>query len=235
MVEENKKVTKEELKRQAKVRRGLLKAVALTVGLNGAVAGHAEAKTVSEPEPQGIEVTYEPQSNVRSSEKTVTLEQAAAIARASSKGEANVSENRAPDDVSYRTQQEYMTADEYAEAHGLVYSARLSRGLDRYGDGKSFFGYAGAYINPYSEGHSDQVIFLPNDLFYNRNLIRSTSLGYAQAQQSEKTDMYFPNKYVRYNDRDVRGTTKTERNIRKAVRIADDVLRIIDVVGGHRR
>lgn len=228
MVEENKKETKEALKRQAKAKRGLLKAVTLAVGLNGAVAGHAEAKTYDDPEPQGVEVTYEPQSNIRSSEQTITMEQAEAIARASA--------NERADDASYRTQQDVMTPDEYADAHGLIYDARLSRGLDRYGDGRSFFGYAGAYINPYAEMSNEQVVFLPNDMFYNKNAIRNTSLGYAQASQEGRTDMYFPNKYQRHYEGVGRRYPEAGRKVRKAVRVIEDVIDIVNVIGaGNRR
>ncbi len=216
MVDENKKKERERLKRRLKAQRNMLKTMTVAVGLSGAVAGHAETNNFKDPEPQAIEITQESQTDLFDTQNTISYEDAVAMAGGGA-------------------EQDYMTADEYAAAHGLVYSSRLSRGLDHYGDGRTFDGYAGAYVNPYAEMSNEQVIFLPNNMLYNRDRIRSTSMAYAQASQEGRTDMYFPNKYARQFERGVRVNPEVGRKVRKAVRVAENVLDIINTVGGHRR
>ncbi|MBR5599380.1 MAG: hypothetical protein IKW39_04990 [Alphaproteobacteria bacterium] len=216
MSEEEKKELKENIKKQIKKSKSALKAAVLTVGLSGVVAGPtatAATKTNEDAFPQGVEATYEPQANVNDVEGTILFEDAMSMA-----GEG---------------EQYYQTPEDYVRENGLIYDARLSRGLSRHGDGKNFAGYYGAFINPYAELSNEQVVFLPNDML--RNKIRHTSVDYALASQAQKTDMYFP----KHNDRfgPAHGPvhqSETGRKVRKAARVVNEILYTIDRIGHSR-
>ncbi len=70
-----------------------------------------------------------------------------------------VYEERQPEVVNYP-----MSTADYIVKHGLIYDARLSIGLDTFGNGLDFDGYLGAYINPHARNAGEEIVILPRNM-----------------------------------------------------------------------
>lgn len=70
-----------------------------------------------------------------------------------------VYEERQPEIVNYP-----MSTADYIVKHGLIYDARLSIGLDTFGNGLDFDGYLGAYRNPHARNSGEEIVILPRNM-----------------------------------------------------------------------
>ena len=228
MSDEEKNKTKDELKKQTKTVSRFLKALALGVGLSGA-AGEVKGEVREDFSPEPVESTYEPQSNIGRRTRSISYDEAVAIASNSSNRSARLN----PWD--------YSSPDEYAYALGYRRDYRLSQGLNHIGDRNGFSGYAGAYVNDAKRGQHDEVLFLPNDLERDYNKMYSSSMKNAVGQQRGGKNAY-DHKSHSVNGRCpdagietyVKRGSKTDKTLRKVdgvVRTVDGILRIL----GDRR
>ena len=77
---------------------------------------------------------------------------------------------------------------EYARANGLIYDARLSEGLNRYGNGGDFDGYAGVFR---CADDPSRAVVLPNNMVDDSNYIRESDTSYFRYIQSEGREEYW--------------------------------------------
>ena len=217
----------EDKKKAILARKRLIKALALSVGLSGSgVANAGEVKGEDAFEAK-VEASYSPESNEVESSVDFMEAREALEAEQAYKGDEPWN---------------YASADHYAAAHGLYKSVRLSNGLNRFGNGIDFQGYAGAYINKNARGTSNEVVFLPNNLQEDYGAIRTCRKVDAINWQRGSREMYNHNShsingYCPDAKIDVNRRIKGARISKKAkrvIRTVDGVLRTIDMISNRR-
>ena len=216
----------EDIKKVIEARRRVLKAMALSIGLSGGVAHAGESQREDFPT-DAVEASYQPE--VRDAESSISFEEAMEMSNPQRRKEI----------------WDYPNADAYANAVGLVYSAKLSNGLNRIGNGEDFDGYAGAYINPQKRGTDKEVVFLPNNLQEDYDQVWECSMAFAKDRQKQNYDMYYHGDHSRHGhcpDRKIdtrynRGVPVQRPNskARKVQRAVGGVIRIIGAVSDNGR
>ncbi len=76
----------------------------------------------------------------------------------------------------------YSDPFEYATNMGLRYDARLSNGIDRFGDGVTFDGYAGAFVDM---NNPNNIVYLPNNMQDDYGKITSLGREHAMNMQAD--------------------------------------------------
>lgn len=168
---------KENVKKVIEARRRVLKAMALSIGLSGGVAHAGESQREDFPT-DAVEATYQPRED----------------------DTENMADFMEVMETSQKKKEiwDYPNADAYADAVGLVYSAKLSNGVNGIGDGENFDGYAGAYINPQKKGTYEEVVFLPNNLQEDYDQVWKCSMAFAKDRQKQGYDMYYHGDHSKY-------------------------------------